>query len=455
MTWTLQQAAQAMAGELLGEDAGWSGVSTDTRSLQAGELYFGLRGERFDGAAFAQAAHEAGAAGVVLNRDAANGVRPQIAVDDSRLALGRLGSAWRGQFDLPVVAVTGSNGKTTVKEMLAAILARHAGATAAVLATQGNLNNDIGLPLMLLRLMAGHRYAVLEMGMNHPGEIAVLTALARPDVALINNAQGAHIGLMGSVQAIAAAKGEIFSGLGVSGIAVINADDDHAAYWHGLNPGREIHDFGFHPAARVRGRYHPATYGGRLSVCCPQGEVEIDLQVPGEHNARNALAAITAALAVGATLDAAVLALTAFSGVKGRLQRSPGRAGAQFIDDTYNANPDSVRAALAVMRDLPGRRFLVLGDMGELGDTSAARHADIGLAARAVGIEQLFCLGAASRDAAQAFGPAAQHFETVEALLDGLEKALTADATVLVKGSRFMQMERVVKHFTQGGAVCS
>ncbi len=445
---SLSEAARAMEGEFSGADARFFRVATDSRSLRAGDLFVALRGAKFDGVAFAAAALAAGAAGVVVNRAAAAGLEPAIRVDDSRLALGRLAAHWRDRFTLPIAAVTGSNGKTTVKEMLAAILRTAVGD--AVLATEGNLNNDIGLPLMLLRLRAAHRYAVLEMGMNHAGEIGYLTRLARPGVALVNNAQRAHVGMLGSLAEIARAKGEIFAGLGDQGVAVINADDPNAGLWQAMNAGRSVLTFGLQAGA-VRGRWQAQGYGSHLTVEGLGAPLQLILQVPGEHNARNALAAMACAHALGVSAAAMKAGLQAFGGVKGRLQRKPALFGATVLDDTYNANPDSVKAALDVLKALPGRHVLVLGDMGELGADSAALHADIGLAARAAGVGRLLALGEQSEAAVRAFGAGAMHFERIEELLAEVENLLAADVTLLVKGSRFMQMERVVKSFAEAG----
>jgi UDP-N-acetylmuramoyl-tripeptide--D-alanyl-D-alanine ligase len=440
----LSEAATAVGGSLSGEDREFLAVSTDTRAIHAGDLFIALKGERFDGAGFAPQALESGAAGVMVNASADAVVSPCIRVPDTRLALGRLAASWRARFKLPMVAVTGSNGKTTVKEMLVSILRAHAGGADAILATEGNLNNDIGCPLMLLRLGERHRFAVLELGMNHVGEIRYLTQLLRPDVALINNAQLAHVGLLGSVRAIAEAKAEIFEGLDAQGTAIINLDDPHADYWKGRSAGRAVLTFGFDAEADVRG-IPLAQAGNSLAIRTrDQGEVSLTLAVPGEHNARNALAAAACALALGVDLKTIVGALAGFTGVKGRLQRRPALHGGQLIDDTYNANPDSTRAALAVLAQEPGRKGFVLGDMGELGELGPALHAEIGLAARQAGVERLFGLGELSRQAVQAFGRGGMHFERIEELLAEVENALAPDVTILVKGSRAMRMERVV-----------
>ncbi len=446
----LSEAASMLGVPYAGPDAEVLRVSTDSRSIKPGDLFIALRGEKFDGGNFAAQALQQGAAGVVLDAAQAPDIAAAIRVDDTRLALGRLAAAWRKRFSIPVVAITGSNGKTTVKEMLAAILRVEAGSDAAVLHTEGNLNNDIGLPLMLLRLRDTHQFAVLEMGMNHTGEIDYLTRLARPDVALVNNALTAHIGFLGSVENIARAKGEIFSGLSDAGIAVFNADDAHAWLWREANAGRCIIDFGIKQPASVRGQYRPGAFGSALTLTLPNACLDIALQVPGEHNVMNALAAATAAFALDVSLRSIDAGLSGFSGVKGRLQKKAALHGSTFIDDTYNANPDSVKAALAVLAQQPGKKVLVLGDMGELGSDAAAMHAQIGLVAREAGVDRLLALGELSRETVGAFGAGAMHFERIQELLAELENELTPDTTVLVKGSRFMQMERVVQSFMEG-----
>ncbi len=449
MNLPLSEVASLLGVPFTGSDAMVQRISTDSRSIQPGDLFIALRGENFDGGSFAKQALQQGAVGVVLDALQAPAVTQALRVDDTRLALGRLAAAWRRRFDIPIVAITGSNGKTTVKEMLAAILRIEAGSDDAVLATEGNLNNDIGLPLMLLRLRPVHQFAVLEMGMNHAGEIDYLTRLAHPAIAVVNNALTAHIGFLGSVENIARAKGEIFNGLSDSGIAVFNTDDPHAALWQAANAHRCIIGFGQGAAATARGQIRPGAYGCTLGLTLPNAELEIELQVPGEHNAMNAMAAAAAAFALDVGHRSLVAGLSGFSGVKGRLQRKPARHGSVFIDDTYNANPDSVKAALAVLAHQQGKRVLVLGDMGELGDDATALHAEIGLAARAAGTDRLLALGDLSRATVGAFGAGATHFERIEELLTELENALDATTTVLVKGSRFMKMERVVNRFME------
>lgn len=448
---TLSQAAKALGIAPIGPKVSFTGVSTDSRNLAAGDLFVALRGERFDAYDFVVGALQSGAAAAMVNADsyAANpSAAPDgaalLVVPDTRLALGQLAAFWRSQFPLRLAAITGSNGKTTVKEMLACIL-REAAGEDSVLATRGNLNNDIGMPLTLLRLDARHRYAVIEMGMNHPGEIDYLTHIARPDVALVNNASGAHLAGLGSVDAVARAKGEIFAGLSEHGTAVINADDPHAPLWRELAGTRMLLEFSLEHPASVRGRWHPNATGSDLELIAPMGDFSVSLQVPGEHNARNALAAAALAIALDIPESAIARGLAQFSGVAGRLQRKAGRQGVQVIDDTYNANPASMLAAISVLAKYPGRRVLVLGDMGELGKEAAGFHVQVGEAARLAGIEALYALGELSRGMAQAFGAGGQHFGDADALKTALLPELKAGTTVLIKGSRFMKMERIVQ----------
>lgn len=429
----------------------FSSVGTDSRAIAAGQLFVALRGERFDGHDFVATAGEAGAAAALVDSRWAAGHGdaglPLVVVDDTRLALGSLAAAWRARFSIPLIGVTGSNGKTTVKEMCVAILraqARSDGADDdAVLGTRGNLNNDIGLPLTLLELRDHHRAAVIEMGMNHPGEIAYLTGLARPTVAIVNNAQRAHLQGLGTLAEVAQEKGAIYQGLGANGIAVVNADDAHAAYWRDLNAGRRIVSFGIDQPADVAGRCTLHGLGAQLALDAAQGRGEVDLQVPGLHNARNAVGAAAACLAAGVSFEAVLEGLASYTGTRGRLQRRAGPQGAVILDDSYNANPDSMRAGIDVLASTPGHTFLVLGDMGEVGETSAQVHDEIGGYAKSKGIDGLYALGEASAIAVRNFGDGAHHFDSVDALVAALAERLDADAVVLVKGSRFMKMERV------------
>jgi UDP-N-acetylmuramoyl-tripeptide--D-alanyl-D-alanine ligase len=439
----LHEVAQALNAAAVGADVAIDGVVTDTRKLSPGCLFVALRGPRFDGHSFAARALEQGAAAVMLAADAQMSISPAIVVDDTLQALGKLAAWHRSRMPARIAAITGSNGKTTVKEMLAAILAAEAG-EASVLATEGNLNNDIGMPLTLLKLTPEHRYAAIEMGMNHPGEIAYLTQIARPDVALVNNALRAHLEGLGSVEAIARAKGEIYAGLKPDGIALINADDPHAPLWRSLAVMHKVIGFGFAADADVR-----IVAESPLTLETPAGRIAAELRVPGRHNLRNAAAAASLALALDIPVAAIAQGLASYSGVKGRLQAHACILGATLIDDTYNANPDSVLAAIQVLAARPGQRILVLGDMGELGPNAAELHREVGLKAKAAGIERLLCLGEMTHNTVATFGQGSMHFERIEELLAEIECALGPEVTILVKGSRFMQMERVVQSFKE------
>jgi UDP-N-acetylmuramoyl-tripeptide--D-alanyl-D-alanine ligase len=456
----LSEAARAIRAELRGEDREFEAVSTDTRALTRRALFVALRGDRYDGHAFITQAAASGAAAAMVDggwrmaNGGSSGRLPLLVVADTKSSLGTLAAYWRGKFSMPLVALTGSNGKTTVKEMLASILreacaAESADPQSAVLATRGNLNNDIGVPLTLLGLRGGHRYAVVEMGMNHAGEIRYLTGLAMPDVALVNNVAAAHIEFFDSVEAIARAKGEIFEGLKPGGTAVINADDRHAGIWRDLAVGRRVVDFGIdsHRAA-VTATYRLNWLESEIVVKLPQGEARAVLKAPGVHNVRNALAASAAAVALQVPAPAIEQGLARFTGIKGRLQKKAVRGGATLIDDTYNANPESIRAAIDVLAACPAPTILVLGDMGELGSRSAELHRDIGAYARRHNISRLFAIGEATRETVAAFGAAGAHASSLDDLLQMLRASATPPATLLVKGSRFMQMERVVADLT-------
>ena len=457
----LSEAAHAIPAELRGEDRAFDAVGTDTRALSPQALFVALKGDRYDGHDFISQAVQKRAAGAMIQKSGLgiedrglSGRLPLLIVDDTKKSLGTLAAYWRNKFDMPLVALTGSNGKTTVKEMLASILREACSAQttvldpqSCVLATRGNLNNDIGVPLTLLELEAGHRYAVIEMGMNHAGEIRYLARLAVPDVALINNAGAAHVEFLGSVEAVARAKGEIFEGLKPDGTAVINADDRHAGLWRELAGGRSVVDFGIEHRAAVSATYQLSWLESEIVLKTPQGVARALLKAPGLHNVRNALAASAAAVALKVPAPAIAKGLERFSGTRGRLQRKAGMRGAMLIDDTYNANPDSARAAIAVLARAPGKRLLVLGDMGELGPGAAEMHAEVGRRARESGVERLLTLGELSAHATRAFGPGARHFTRIEELLAEIENALAPDVAVLIKGSRSMRMERVVKAF--------
>lgn len=438
---SLSEAATALHGELLGVDGRFSRVSTDSRSLQQGDLFIAIQGEHFDGHDFVTTAEHNGAVGAMVHRKVDTSL-PLIQVTDTRKSLGTLGAVWRAHFSVPVIAVTGSNGKTTVKEMIAAILQQ----VGEPLVTQGNLNNDIGLPLTLLRLQPQHTHAVLEMGANHPGEIAYLVKLGQPDVALVNNAMPAHLEGFGSLEGVARAKGEIFSGLTQDGVAIINADDQFADYWRGLCKHLQQLHFGLNEQADVRAVDIAATdAGSSFTLLTPGGDIAITMALLGKHNILNALAAAACCLAINIPLDAIQLGLASMKTVSGRLQVMTGKAGCKLIHDAYNANPASFRAAIDVLAQQQGKRILVMGDMGELGQDVTTMHAQIGKYARAAGIDRLFTVGSESRAATEAFGNGAQHFASDVDLSTALESELDERACVLVKGSRTMRMERIVQ----------
>lgn len=439
----LSEAAAALNARLIGADAYFDSVGSDSRDIHAGQLFVALKGAHFDGNKFAAEAIEKGAAAVMVS-DASTDAQPALIVNDTRLALGELAKYWRGKFKAPVVAVTGSNGKTTTKEMLTAILVAATGNANKVHATYGNLNNDIGLPITLLKMRPDHEYVVAEMGMNHLGEIDYLTHIAKPDVAVINNAGTAHIGELGSRQNIARAKGEIFSGLQDKGVAVINADSDFADYWQSLNTARKSVTFGLRQSADVTATYQDLDGISLMHLSTPEGKTSFRLKVQGAHNISNALAASAAAYALGISNADIARGLESFGGVYGRLERKAAVNGAVLIDDTYNANPDSMKAAIDVLAKVAGEKIIVLGDMGELGADAEKLHAEIGAYAKAAGLSRLYCLGELSAAMVGGFGVGAKHFDSPEAIAAEVLPQLGRNCTVLVKGSRFMKMERVV-----------
>ena len=442
MNLLLSDVAIALNAELLGNDTIFTHVGTDSRQVKPGQLFIALKGEHFDGHDYALPALEQGAAAVMVDHALA-GVTPALLVDDCYAALGQLAAYWRSRFTLPLVAITGSNGKTTVKEMLASIL-RAASTDDAVLATQGNLNNHIGLPLTLLQLGGQHQYAVTEMGMNHSGEISYLSKIARPDVAVITNAGSAHIGELGSVAAIARAKAEIFEGLAADGVAVINADDAFAPMWKQSAGSHKIISFGLNNSADVSASYSLYADSSLLNISTAKGEIEVSLPAPGVHNVLNALAACAAALALGVPLTKIAAGLENYAGIKGRLQSLRGINAALVIDDSYNANPASMRAAIDVLTAKSGEKILVIGDMGELGAEAIALHAEIGRYAKAPGMKQLMTLGDLIRHSSDAFGPGASHYKSAADLTAALAAQMQPTSVVLVKGSRFMGMEKIV-----------
>ena len=421
----------------------FGGVSTDTRSIGKGELFVPIRGERCDGHTFLGAARERGAAAALVDgRYGGPAPLPAVVVDDTRRALGRLARHWRLRFAPALIAITGSNGKTTTKEMLASILRSHAG-EAGALATRGNLNTDIGVALTLLRLRPAHRYCAIELGMNHPGEIAELAGIARPTLALVNNAQREHLEFMQSVEAVAEENASVFEALPADGVAVLNADDPMADVFRRRAGARRRIEFGL-AGAEVGARYVLEPLRSEIELGLPSGAAAATLAIPGLHNVRNALAAAACAHAAGIPAGAIGAGLTAFRPYAGRLQVKRTAAGATLIDDSYNANPDSVRAAIDVLASQPAPTMLVLGDMGEVGGQGEEFHREVGAYARARNISSLCALGDATRHAVESFGAAGYHATTLEDLLYAVHGRATPATTLLVKGSRFMKMERVV-----------
>ena len=445
---SLSHVAAALEGRLLGADAAFSAVSTDSRHLAPGDLFVALRGPRFDGNEYVGQAAVHGAVAAVVSRPV-DVAMPCLLVPDTRIALGRLAALWRAACPAQVVAVTGSNGKTTLKEMIAAIL-RERG---PVLSTVGNLNNDVGVPLTLLRLQ-DEPFAVIEMGANHLGEIRYLSELARPDVAVLNNAGRAHLEGFGSTENVARGKAEIITGLQPRGTFVYNADSPWAPLWRDLAAGRNSLSFGIEAAADVaspgsaRLDWTDRGFRNRFVIRAGDDAVEVELALAGAHNRSNALAAAAAARALGCTLGQVRGGLGRVAPVRGRLQPLRRADGIWVIDDSYNANPDSVAAAIAVLAAAPGRKLLVIGDLAELGPDSADLHAGIGRQARAAGVDALCTVGVSSAATSRAFGAGATHFADQSALVDALGPTLGASDVVLVKGSRSAAMDRVVAALT-------
>jgi len=459
---TLAQAHALLPGSRLVGDADTAvlRVHSDTRSLRSGDLFVALRGERFDAHDFLAQAQASGAVAALAERGLATAGAglPGLEVADTRAALGVLAAAWRRGIELPLIAVTGSNGKTTVTQMIAAILRAWQGDGA--FSTEGNFNNDIGVPLTLLRLRPGEHHAgVVELGMNHPGEIAQLAAMAAPTVALVNNAQREHQEFMASVEAVARENGSAIESLATDGVAVFPSDEAYTPLWRALAGTRRVITFalGADAAADVTAQAQWSGDHWDVALHTPAGDASLSLHIAGRHNVKNALAATACALAAGCPLAAIVRGLGVFTAVKGRSQASSIERDGQrvtLVDDSYNANPDSVRAAIDVLAELPAPRWLVLGDMGEVGDQGAAYHHEVGACARSAGIESLWTAGPLSANAAAAYGAAARHFDAVDTLLNALPEAPVA-ASVLVKGSRFMRMERVVAALTSAPAAAS
>lgn len=445
----LSDLTSVLGAERHGRDIEFSGCTTDSRKLSPGALFVALRGPHFDGHDFVDAAFARGAAAAVLDHPI-GGERPNLVIPDTRRALGLIAAHWRRRFRLPLVAVTGSNGKTTVKEMLMAILSR----CAQVLGTQGNLNNDIGVPLTLFNLDERYAYAVIEMGANHPGEIAALCELAQPSVAVVTQCSPAHLKGFGSIEGVARAKGEIFTQLGPGDTAVINADDPYAGLWRTLAGGCRQLSFGFEASPDVTATVVDTASvldGSKLRLHTPAGSIDVHLQLLGRHNISNALAAAASALALGIGLEDIAAGLQSMRAVQGRLQPRTGRRGTRVFDDSYNANPGSLKAALEFLASCPGEPWLVLGDMAELGPEAAGYHHQAGVLARHLGIQRLYATGDLARASVDGFGPGGRYFATVDTLVESLGGDLHPRVTVLVKGSRSMRMERVVGFLQQEG----
>ena len=442
MTRTLAAVAREVQGTLVGADQPFGVVTTDTRALGPGSLFVAIPGDRFDGNDFVAEALAKGAAGALVSRVAASAL-PQVQVRDSRRALGAMARAWRASFSIPVVAVTGSSGKTTVKELIAAVL----GMSRSICVTQGNLNNDIGVPLTLMRLTDEHDALVVELGANHAGEIDYLARLAQPTVGVITNAAEAHLEGFGSLRGVCAAKGELLDHLPRAGTAVINADDQFRSDWVARSRCEFTVTFGFAPDAdcRVLGEPQFLPAGSEFRMRLPDGE-ETDVWLPllGRQNVVNALAASAAAQAVGASPEDIVAGLARAAPVRGRLRAVPGRNGATIIDDSYNANPGSVHAALDHLAGLSGKRILVFGNMAELGPAAPALHKEIGEYARGR-CDLLFAIGDLASEAAAAFGADGRPLADIEAARSALDPLLARDTTVLVKGSRVMGLDRLVR----------
>ncbi|MDH5711287.1 MAG: UDP-N-acetylmuramoyl-tripeptide--D-alanyl-D-alanine ligase [Gammaproteobacteria bacterium] len=438
---SLSQAAIAVGGKLQGKDAVFTAVSKDTRTLMQGDLYIALKGENFDGHAFLDQAANMGAVGALVS-ELQSSALPQIYVADTRIALGNLAAEWRRQFKGKLAAITGSNGKTTVKEMCRAILQKQVGEE-HVLSTQGNLNNDIGMPMTLLSIRDQHDYAVIEMGANHVAEINYLTKIARPNVAVITNAGPAHLEGFGSIEKVAQAKAEIYGGLVEDGVAIINLDDDYADYWQQLCQGKCVKTFSMkNEKADI---YAQAVDDSAYVFKTESGDIKVSMNVPGRHNVMNALAATAVTLALGASPEDIAAGLNSFAGVSGRLNVQQGLKGARIIDDTYNANPLSLNAAMDVLTSIQGESILVLGDMAELGGSSESLHFAAGRHAQELGVDRLYATGNLSRHAVVGFGEGAEFFEDREALISMLVDQISDATTVLVKGSRSMKMENIVK----------
>jgi len=439
----LSELVAISAGEHRGADVEIRGLAHDSRRVQTGDLFAALPGARVDGHDYVAQALQAGAAAALVTR-ALDDAYPQLIVSDVRLAMGQIAAHWRSGLTVRLVGITGSNGKTTVKEMTTAVLS----AAGPTWATQGNYNNEIGLPLTLAALEPSHRYAVIEMGAGRSGDIRYLAEMARPQVGVVTNAGPAHLETMGSIEGVARTKGEIYGALPADGVAIINADDRFADFWRGLAGQRRVLSFGMHPTADV----HARIVDGRAAVVVAGREYPFRPALPGHHNLMNALTALAINHAFGLPVEAALTALEGMHSLPGRLQRRQHVSGWSLIDDTYNANPASLYAGLQVLAELGGERWLVLGDMAELGPDSDKLHAEMGQSAADLGVRRLYCVGDASRYSCEAFGFGGRHFASHDDLLEVLRGDLQPGVSCLVKGSRSMAMERIVTGLFEGEA---
>lgn len=439
----LSQAASHMNGTLLGKDTVFTGCSTDSRSDNIGKLFIAIEGDKFDGHEFINKAVENGAIGSIVSKDIDSQSRPYVLVENTIQAMGELAAYWRSKFDIPLIAITGSNGKTTVKEMVFSVLSEEA----TVLSTRGNLNNHIGMPLTIFNLGDEHKYAVVEMGANHPGEISLLTKIAKPTVAIITTCAPSHLEGFGSVEGVANAKAEIYEGLQKDGTAVINIDEDYVDLWKKCAGRHKKITFSIGRDADVYAdsiELDAEHLNYKFRLYTPDGDISIELPIPGRHNVQNAVATAACCYSVGVPLASIKKGLEGLRPVNNRLQLKVNTDGVNIYDDTYNANPKSLEVAMQTISEYPGRHWLVLGDMGELGRDTKTYHEEAGDKARALGFERLFAIGPNSYYAAERFGSGGSHYSTIQELINSIRNGLTSNIRILVKGSRYMKMERVI-----------
>tara|TARA_Y100000817_G_scaffold304014_1_gene286560 strand:- start:3154 stop:4506 length:1353 start_codon:yes stop_codon:yes gene_type:complete len=443
----LSDAAKTVGSSLTGKDTFFSGCSTDSRTIEKGNLFIALKGEYFDGHEYISVAEKNGASSLILDHDVSN-TKPFIKVKDTREAMGLLAKSWREKITIPLVAITGSNGKTTVKEMVASILS----VVSKVHATSGNLNNEIGVPKTLFGLNEEHNYAVVEMGANHLGEIEWLSKISSPNVAVITQCAPAHLEGFKNIESVAKAKAEIYSGLQSSGVAVINADDEYADFWKNSSKRTKQLTFGKSKNSDIRAeniKFSKDKLFINFRIVTIDDSIEIKLPLPGQHNVMNALAAAACCLSLDISMQAIKKGLENMRPIKGRLEIRSGKKNVRIIDDTYNANPTSLDAAIKTLSDMKGSRFIVLGDMGELGQDAVRFHEDVGVIAKQNNIDGLFTIGDLSMNATKSFGKGAFHFSNYDELGESLTRILNKDTNILVKGSRAMKMEKIVEMLTE------